>query len=140
MWLRPCAAELPSCKGLLNHCQVSGSSGRSTEVIRAEHTAGVHVQVKWPYRLWLYTLKVLGKPTVLLTKAYLLPTSNCLSFVPFITQKKKKGADFHRHCVAQYLQNLKKIYKSPNEEGNKVSLPSQQAGAHKRSSSLQPIN
>lgn len=45
MWLRAFAADTPLFKGLLNHCQVAVAAA-GAEAIRAEHTVGVHMQVK----------------------------------------------------------------------------------------------
>lgn len=45
MWLRAYAADMPLFKGLLNHCQVAVAVA-GAEAIRAEHTVGVHMQVK----------------------------------------------------------------------------------------------
>lgn len=90
MWLRAFAADMPLFKGLLNHCQVAVAVA-GAEVIRAEHTVEVHMQVKWPYQLcylWLYSLKLPGKPTLLLITTLHKSLPPAPPFVPRLTQKK----------------------------------------------------
>lgn len=57
---------LQTFKELLNYCEVEVLG---VEVIRAKHTVGVHMQVKYPHHLcyqWLCGPKLLSKPALLL--------------------------------------------------------------------------
>lgn len=116
-WLRALAADMPLFKGLLNHWQVVVAVA-GAEVISAEHTVGVHMQVKWPYQpcyLWLYKLKLPGRPTPLL----------------ITTHKRITLPHFHCRAVAQPIQYLREMYKSKTRREIRL---------HSPHSKLEPIN
>ncbi len=67
------------------------------------------------------------------------PPTVCLLFHVLRKKVKETLSHFHHQC-AQSTQYLNKIYKSRAGREVRLHFPSQKAGAHKRSSSLQPIN
>lgn len=151
MWLCAFAVDMPLFKALLNHSQVAvavaGPQARDRRCRGYQswaHSGSSHageVPLSPVLSMAVYT-KATGQANSALDNNTWQKLTSCLPHTVFLLFHVLPIVSFAHHSVAgNMLQHLPDLPKQSKEKGREISLiPLTQAGAHKRSSSLQPIN